>query len=92
LKQPKKEKRKKSQKNYELIITSCISNAKGFQGEKFKIILEDTEEHHTDGQGTKRTQMSQQLRERIDKGDCMKLKSFCTTKEMVSRLKRLPRE
>jgi hypothetical protein len=36
-----------------------------------------------------RTQMAQQLRERIDKWDCMKLKSFCTTKEMVSKFQRL---
>jgi hypothetical protein len=35
-----------------------------------------------------RTQLTQQLRERIDKWDYMKLKSFCTTKEMVSKLKR----
>jgi hypothetical protein len=34
--------------------------------------------------------MAQQLRERIDKWDYMKLKSFCTTKEMVSKLKRPP--
>jgi hypothetical protein len=33
--------------------------------------------------------MAQQLRERIDKWEYMKLKSFCTTKEMVSKLKRL---
>jgi hypothetical protein len=33
--------------------------------------------------------MAQQLRERIDKWDYMKLKIFCTTKEMVSKLKRL---
>jgi hypothetical protein len=31
-------------------------------------------------------------RERIDKWDYMKLKSFCTTKEMVSKLKRMPTE
>jgi hypothetical protein len=31
-----------------------------------------------------RTQEAQQLRERIDKGDYIKLKSFRTTKEMVS--------
>jgi hypothetical protein len=37
-----------------------------------------------------RTQMAQQLRENIDKWNYMKLKNFCTTKEMVSRLKRLP--
>jgi hypothetical protein len=30
-----------------------------------------------------RIPMAQQLRERMDKWDCMKLKSFCTTKEMV---------
>jgi hypothetical protein len=37
-----------------------------------------------------RTPAAQQLRERMDKWDYMKLKSFCTTKEMVSKLKRLP--
>jgi hypothetical protein len=35
-----------------------------------------------------RTQVAQQLRERMNKWDYMKLKSFCTTKEMVSKLKR----
>jgi hypothetical protein len=39
-----------------------------------------------------RTQIAQQLRERIDKWDYMKLKSFCTTKEMISKLKRLHTE
>jgi hypothetical protein len=28
----------------------------------------------------------------IDKWDCMKLKIFCTTKEMVTKMKRLPTE
>jgi hypothetical protein len=37
-------------------------------------------------------QMAQQLSERIDKWDYMTLKSFCTTKEMVFILKRLPTE
>jgi hypothetical protein len=37
-----------------------------------------------------RTPAAQQLRERMDKWDYMKLKSFCTTKEMVSQLKRPP--
>jgi hypothetical protein len=36
--------------------------------------------------------MAQQLKEKIDEWDNMKLKSFCTTKEMVSKLKRPPRE
>jgi hypothetical protein len=35
-----------------------------------------------------RIQVAQQLRESIDEWDYMKLKSFCTTKEMVSKLKR----
>jgi hypothetical protein len=37
-----------------------------------------------------RTPGAQQLRERMDKWDFIKLKSFCTTKEMVSKLKRPP--
>jgi hypothetical protein len=36
----------------------------------------------------KRTPAAQQLRERLDKWDFIKLKHFCTTKEMVSILKR----
>jgi hypothetical protein len=39
-----------------------------------------------------RTQMAQQLRKKIDKWDYMNLKSFYTTKEMVTKLKRMPRE
>jgi hypothetical protein len=39
-----------------------------------------------------RTPATQQLRERMDKWDFIKLKSFCTTKEMVSKLKRTPTE
>jgi hypothetical protein len=39
-----------------------------------------------------RTPAAQQLRECIDKWDYIKLKSFCTTKEMVSKLKRPPTE
>jgi hypothetical protein len=38
------------------------------------------------------TPATQQLRESIDKWDLIKLKSFCTTKEMVSKLKRPPPE
>jgi hypothetical protein len=37
-------------------------------------------------------QMAQRLKERIDKWDYMKLKIFCTTKEMVTKLKRPPTE
>jgi hypothetical protein len=39
-----------------------------------------------------RTQVAQQLKERMDKWDCMKLKIFCTAKEIVSKLKRPPAE
>jgi hypothetical protein len=35
---------------------------------------------------------AQQLREKMDKWDFIKLKSICTTKEMVSKLKRSPTE
>jgi hypothetical protein len=36
------------------------------------------------------TPAAQQLRDSIDKWDLIKLKSFCSTKEMVSKLKRTP--
>jgi hypothetical protein len=39
-----------------------------------------------------RTPATQQLRERMDKWDYIKLKCFCSTKEMVSELKRPPIE
>jgi hypothetical protein len=39
-----------------------------------------------------RTPAAQQLRERMNKWNYIKLKSFCTTKEMVSKLKRPPTE
>jgi hypothetical protein len=35
-----------------------------------------------------RTQKTQHLKERMDKSDCIKLNSFCTVKETVTRLKR----
>jgi hypothetical protein len=37
-----------------------------------------------------RTPAIQQLRERLDKWDYMKLKSFCIIKEIISRLKKPP--
>jgi hypothetical protein len=39
-----------------------------------------------------RTPVAQQLRKKMDKWDYMKLERFCTTKEMVSKLKRPPTE
>jgi hypothetical protein len=36
--------------------------------------------------------MTQQLRESVEKWDYMKLKSFCTAKEMVSKLKSLSQD
>jgi hypothetical protein len=38
------------------------------------------------------TPAAQQLRDSIDKWDFIKLKSFCSTKEMVSKLERTPTE
>jgi hypothetical protein len=38
------------------------------------------------------TPAAQQLRDSIDKWDFIKLKSFCSKKEMVSKLKRTPIE
>jgi hypothetical protein len=38
------------------------------------------------------TQAAQQLRDNTDKWDLIKLKSFCSSKEMVSKLKRTPTE
>jgi hypothetical protein len=46
----------------------------------------------TDKDFFSRTQVAQELRGRMDKWDYMELKSFCTTKEMVSKLKRPPTE
>jgi hypothetical protein len=39
-----------------------------------------------------RTPAAQQLRERMDKWDFIKLKTFCTKKDMVSKLKTPPTE
>jgi hypothetical protein len=39
-----------------------------------------------------RSPKSQHLRETMNKWDCIKLKSFCTAKETVTRLKRQPTE
>jgi hypothetical protein len=39
-----------------------------------------------------RNPAAQQLREKMDKWDAIKLRSFCTTKEMVSKLERSPTE
>jgi hypothetical protein len=39
-----------------------------------------------------RTQVAQQLKEKINRWDYMKLKSFSTTKEMISKLKRTSSE
>jgi hypothetical protein len=35
-----------------------------------------------------RTPITQEIRARIDKWDCIKLKSFCTAKETITRMKR----
>jgi hypothetical protein len=61
-----------------------------------KLVQERTgytlEEIYTSKDFLSTTQAAQQLRERMDKWDYRKLKSFCTTKEMVFKLKGPPRE
>jgi hypothetical protein len=47
---------------------------------------------HTGKNVMKRTPIAQQLRESVDKWDCMKLKCFCSLKKTVNRLKRQPAE
>jgi hypothetical protein len=39
-----------------------------------------------------RTSIAQKVRPRIEKWDCIKLKSFCTSKETIIRIKRQPTE
>jgi hypothetical protein len=83
-------------------LTSCTSiNSKwikdlNIRPETFKLIHERAENNlETIGIGKDflgGTPAAQQLRERMDKWDYMKLKSFCTTKEMVCKLKRPPTE
>jgi hypothetical protein len=59
--------------------------------ETLKLLLErkgNTLEHMVIGSKfLSRTLIVQQLRERIDKWDCVKLKSFCIAKETVTTLK-----
>jgi hypothetical protein len=55
--------------------------------------VENTMEHIGIGNNfLNKTPMAQQLRERMDKWGYMKLKSFCTAKETVTRLNRQPIE
>jgi hypothetical protein len=36
--------------------------------------------------------IAQEIRARIDRWDCIKLKTFCTSKEIITRMKRQPTE
>jgi hypothetical protein len=64
--------------------------------ETLKLVQEETgntlELIDIDKDSLNRTPAAQQLRERMGKWDFIKLKSFCSRKEMVSKLKRLPTE
>jgi hypothetical protein len=40
----------------------------------------------------RRTPNTQGIRERIDKWDCIKLKSFCTSEETITKSKKQPME
>jgi chaperone required for assembly of F1-ATPase len=56
------------------------------------IIEKILEYFSTDNNFLNRTPVPQQLREKIDKWNCIKLKSFCTAKETVTSLKTQPTE
>jgi hypothetical protein len=86
----------------DLCLTPCISiNSKwikdlNIRPETLKLLKEGAENTlELTGIGKNflnTTSAAQQLRERMEKWDFIKLKSFCTTKEMVSKLKRPPTE
>jgi hypothetical protein len=84
-----------------MFITLCLSQLKMDQGpskqtKTLKLVQERAGNTlEVTGLGKdflNRTPAAQQLRERMDKWDFIKLKGFCTTKEMVSKLKRPPTE
>jgi hypothetical protein len=50
------------------------------------------EQIHIGNNFLNRTQKAQHLRERMNKWNCIKLKSFCIEKETATRLKRQPTE
>jgi hypothetical protein len=77
-----------------LKVDPCLSPCTSINSKWIKDInirpetVELLQEHISIGKNfLNRTPFSQQLRKRIDKWDYMKLKSFCTVKEMVTRLK-----
>jgi hypothetical protein len=56
---------------------------------QFQKVVGNTLEHiNTGNDFLSRTQKVQHLRERMNKWDLIKLKSYCTAKEIVTRLKR----
>jgi hypothetical protein len=60
---------------------------------KLQELVESTLEHTGIGNNfLNRILTAQHLRERMNKWDCIKLKSFCTAKEIVTRFKSLPTE
>jgi hypothetical protein len=62
------------------------------RAETFKILWETMEGIDIDNYFLSRTLVAKEIRARIDKWDCIKLKRFCTSKETTSRIKRQPTE
>jgi hypothetical protein len=60
---------------------------------QFQEVVQNTLEHVSIGNDfLGRPQKAQHLQERMNKWHCIKLKSFCTAKEIVTRLKSQPTE
>jgi hypothetical protein len=84
------------QKTEQILTQSGLRTLIYIRPETLKLVKESAEKTleliHIGKNFLNRTQIAQQLRERVDKWDYIKLKSFCTTYEMFSKLKSLPTE
>jgi hypothetical protein len=56
--------------------------------ETLKLLWENTEYLSIGNNFISRTPVAQEIKARIGKCDCIKLKSFCSSKEAITRMKR----
>jgi hypothetical protein len=70
-------------------MSGNIFNIRPETSKQMQEVIGNTLEHISiENDFLSRTQKAQHLRERMNKWHCIKLKSFCTAKETVIRLKR----